>query len=78
MKAVIPNGNRLTACLCQVLGEAVEHLGGASLAQSRCLGSVEAVEVGALLGPRQRGAAGCRGELDGGDGDGDARAAGTG
>src|SRR5271166_314224 len=123
MKAVIPNGNRLTApgesrvrwsrcrtrwpipapawavsrgrrtagchrlpgrgratrggCLCQVLGEAVEHLGRAFPAQLRRLRPVEAVEVGALLGPRQRRAAGCRGELYGGDGDGDARSVGV-
>ena len=37
----------------QVLGEALEHLLGAALAQAGCVGAVEAVEEGALLGPGQ-------------------------
>src|ERR1700727_3659634 len=65
--------------LGQVLGEALEHRLGAALAQARCVGTVEAVEERALLGPGQRGPgpAGGRGELDGGDGDGDADAVGV-
>ena len=51
----------------QVPGKAVEHL----LAQRRCLRAVDAVQVGALLGPGQRGAVAALGELDGGDRHGD-------
>ena len=53
--------------LGQVPGQAVDHLGGAFLAQGRCLQSVDAVQVGALLGPGQRRAVAALGELDGGD-----------
>ncbi len=48
-----------------VAGEQVEHLGCATIAQRGCLWSVDAVEVGALLGPGQRGGVAAFGELDG-------------
>jgi len=50
-------------CRSQVRGQPVEHLRRAILAQPRCLRSVDAVQVGALLGPGQRGAAGGLGTM---------------
>src|SRR5215467_3751194 len=63
--------------LAQVCGETVEHLARASPAQMRRLGSVDSIEVGALLGPRQRGSAIHWDKFDGGDGDGAAHAIGV-
>src|SRR5579872_2859190 len=63
--------------LAQVFGEAVEHLAGASPAQMRRLGSIDTIEVGTLLGPRQRGSTVHWDKFDGGDGDGAAHAIGV-
>src|SRR5215468_10161025 len=63
--------------LGQVLGEAVEHLAGAPLAQPRCVRPVDAVEIRALLRPGQRRAVIGLDELDRGDGDREAHAIGV-
>src|SRR6266567_4220730 len=59
-----PSGRGLRG---QVPGQAVEHLGGAFLAEQRRLGPVDAVQVGALLGPGQRGAVRVLAEFNRGD-----------